>query len=574
MSPGRCKAAPSEKLFEQQPEGQKLASSKARREEFLTKGVAMERLQQSLEALQLHSLSNSAQAVTVLTGLLTVLLFSVRIFVPTRAARWLRKVPGPPSYPVVGNLIEIFSKGYHECHKEWLSMYGSVYKYVMGDTLLVVSDPDVVQQVGIRMFKTFHDRQMPGFLDENQAGKALVFSKGPYWSGVRNAVLPLFHTAKLQHFGRTMHECAELLVTRLEKAAANKEQLNLLEWAGEMTMDVLGSSAFGVTFNSQVGEKTEGLNLTKAVSGNLASMAELRFSTLLAILCPPLRKPAQWLMSLIPGTGDNVGKKRNVYMMRESKKIIQARRKEADVAETRHDFLSMLTQARDKTTGEPLSDASIQAIVYEFLGAGTDTTANTLSFAVYSLTNNPAAEEKMRREIRAFYEKLEKEGVKDTAFRPTYDELAQFPYVEQVVQETLRLYPTGAVLSRQASEDCQVAGIHLPKGVNVLIPVYAMHHNPEVFPDPEEFRPERFDPAEVAGRHPYAYIPFGLGPRMCLGHRFAMEEAKLALIRLYKTLTFSVVNEKILRPDGKLDLQVGIVLKPRNGMWVVPQVQR
>ncbi|GAQ88956.1 cytochrome p450 [Klebsormidium nitens] len=548
----------------------------------------MELLQQYLEASH-HFVS--AQSVTVLIGLLTILLFSVRIFVPTKAARALRKVPGPPSYPIVGNLVELFSKGYHECHKEWLRTYGSMYKYVMGDTLLVVSDPDIVQQVGVRMFKTFHDRPMPGFVDEERAGKALVFSKGQYWTGVRNAVLPLFHTAKLQHFGRTMHECAEQLVARLEKAAANEEQVNLLEWAGAMTMDVLGSSAFGVTFNSQVGEKTDGLTLTKAVSENLNNIAKLRISTLLAILFPPLRKPAQWMMLRIPGSADYVHRQRTAYILRESQKIIEARRKvrerltwrllrlltcpvqEADVAETRHDFLSMLTQARNKTTGEPLSDKAILALVFEFLSAGTDTTANTLSFAVFCLTNNPAAEQKMCREIREFYEKLEKEGVADSEFRPTYDELAQFPYVEQVVQETLRLFPTGAVISRQASQDCHVAGIHLPKGVNVLIPVYAMHHNPEVCPDPDAFRPERFDPAEVAGRHPYAFIPFGLGPRMCIGHRFAMEEAKLALIRLYKRLTFTVINEKILRPDGKLDLQVGIVLKPRNGMWVVPQVQ-
>lgn len=108
----------------------------------------MELLQQHLDALRAHLFSNLAQSLTIFIGLVTFLSF-VRVFVPTRAARALRKVPGPPSYPVVGNLIEVFSRGYHECHKEWMATYGSVYKYVMGDTLVVVSDPDVVQQVSI-----------------------------------------------------------------------------------------------------------------------------------------------------------------------------------------------------------------------------------------------------------------------------------------------------------------------------------------------------------------------------------------------------------------------------------------
>ncbi|GFX11724.1 cytochrome P450 3A21 [Trichonephila clavipes] len=174
-----------------------------------------------------------------------------------------------------------------------------------------------------------------------------------------------------------------------------------------------------------------------------------------------------------------------------------------------------------------LDELVAQCVIF-FL-AGYDTTASTLSFASYLLALNPECQEKLHDEIV--------EAVNNANGVLTYEAVQNMKYLDNVISETLRLLPPAVRLERQAVGDYKLGdtGITIPKGMIVTIPAYAMHRDPNYFPDPEKFDPDRFTPEERVKRDPYVYIPFGAGPRNCVGMRFALMEVKVCLAHVIAT---------------------------------------
>jgi len=183
--------------------------------------------------------------------------------------------------------------------------------------------------------------------------------------------------------------------------------------------------------------------------------------------------------------------------------------------------------------GKYLTEIEILAQAIAFFTAGYETTASTLSFCTYELALNPDIQQKLYEEVTS---SSDFEG-----FIP-YDTLVKLPLLDAVLSETLRKYPPGLSLTREVSVDYQLAntGITLFKGQTVEIPVYAIHHSNEFYPNPNQFKPERFLPQNRNQLIPYTYLPFGAGPRNCIGTRFALIEAKLCLVSVLQKYIFSV----------------------------------
>lgn len=181
-----------------------------------------------------------------------------------------------------------------------------------------------------------------------------------------------------------------------------------------------------------------------------------------------------------------------------------------------------------------LNDHEILSQVTMLLFAGYETSATTLTFLAYNLARNPAVMKHLQQEI-------------DSAFPQKgpiqYESLMQMEYLSSVVDESLRLYPPAARLERTAKETVKIKGITIPKNMTVMVPVYALHRDPELWPDPEEFKPDRFNKENKQSINPYAYLPFGIGPRNCLGMRFAMVMIKLALVKVLQNYSFMVCEE-------------------------------
>ncbi|GBG89340.1 hypothetical protein CBR_g49050 [Chara braunii] len=247
------------------------------------------------------------------------------------------------------------------------------------------------------------------------------------------------------------------------------------------------------------------------------------------------------------------------------------------------DLLSVLTKVKivpesavdTKAEKKPLTSSQIASLVRELLVGGTETTGGTLACAVYIIDKYPQVKDKLRAEIDGWYVKKQRELQGEVELSdeliPDAIEIVQLPYLNQVVHEVLRVFPVLPVLGRQALHDCKLGEWFIPKGTVVEVPLCAMNYLPENFPDPEVFRPERFDPScdEQKYRHPYVFLPFGLGPRMCLGKNLALLEVKTLLFLLYRHVDLRVVKDRVqLDANGNVALDVGATMKIKGGVYV------
>lgn len=225
----------------------------------------------------------------------------------------------------------------------------------------------------------------------------------------------------------------------------------------------------------------------------------------------------------------------------------------------RKDLLQLMLDAKEESGGEKIDNEDIEAQSLVFLFGGYETTSTTLAFACYHLALDGQVQDQLRDEIDRLWPEDEES--------PSYDVLHQMPYLDMVINETLRIHPPGFVLQRDCNEACTIKGVYIPKGLPILIPVYSIHHDPDIWPQPETFDPERFSEAEKAKRHPYAFNPFGYGPRHCVGMRFALLEIKLTLVKVLKKFKLEKTDKMeaplyvnttsvLTCPPGKIVLRV------------------
>ncbi|XP_042340510.1 cytochrome P450 3A19-like [Plectropomus leopardus] len=218
---------------------------------------------------------------------------------------------------------------------------------------------------------------------------------------------------------------------------------------------------------------------------------------------------------------------------------VRAERNESSHKNSRDILQNMINS---QTVGEPkkdkenngLTDHEISSQATIFMFAGYETSSITLTFLAYNLARNPEVMKRLQEEIDATFPN--KGDVQ-------YEALMQMEYLDCVFNECLRLYPPAGRFERVAKETVKINGIKIPKGMPVIIPVYALHHDPELWPEPEEFKPERFSKQNKQNINPYTYLPFGVGPRNCLGMRFAQAMVKLALVEVLQYYSFSVCAE-------------------------------
>ncbi len=215
---------------------------------------------------------------------------------------------------------------------------------------------------------------------------------------------------------------------------------------------------------------------------------------------------------------------------------------------TRSDLLGTLLGERDAGN---LADESVRNEMMTMLLAGHDTTALTLTYAWYLLSKHPDAHEKFHDELDSTFDGT-----------PTVADLAELEYLDKIVMEAMRLYPPAYVVYRQANDADDLAGFHVPGDTVVSAPQWVVHHDERFFPDPWEFRPERWTDEFRRELPQFAYFPFGGGPRKCIGDGFAMREAKLVLATLGKRFAFDLVS------DAPLTLVPLVTLHPENPVEV------
>ncbi|XP_068647629.1 cytochrome P450 711A1 [Aristolochia californica] len=486
----------------------------------------------------------------------------------------VRKVPGPPTTPLLGHLLLLTKYG-PDVFSVLAKRYGPVYRFHMGrQPLIIIADPELCREVGIRKFKDVGNRSIPSPISASPLHqRGLFFTRGSRWSTMRNTFISLYRPSHLSNLIPNMQSFIESATQSLS-TAEDQEDVVFSHFSLKMATDIIGQAAFGVDFGLSKGPLPENsdisTNIKEAeddeVSGfikqHIYSTTSLKMdlsgslSIILGLLLPVLQEPLRQILRLIPGTTDRKIDQTNKNLSCRLDEIVTKRMKEKDRGSK--DFLSAILNARDSEgiSKDIFTSEYISALTYEHLLAGSATTSFTLSSILYLVSGHPEVEKNLVEEIDRF-------GPRHLL--PTAEDLQHnFPYLDQVIKESMRVYTVSPLVARETSRQVQIGGYALPKGTWVWLALGVLAKDPKHFPEPEKFRPERFDPncEEEKQRHPYAHIPFGIGPRACIGQRFALQELKLTLIHLYRNYVF----RHSPKMECPLELDYGIVLNYKYGV--------
>jgi cytochrome P450 len=445
-----------------------------------------------------------------------------------------RVAPGPEGLPWVGNIFDVwkdplrlFTRSVAD-HGDIVAMRFGPFRYWL------LNDPEAIHHVLVDNNKNYtKSRNYQGL--KLVLGEGLVTSEGDFWRRQRRLAQPAFHKEKLAGFARTMAEDTASMLGAW-KARARTQADRPLDVHAEMmklTLKIVARTLFSTT----VGSEAEAIGAALAIA---LRHAEDYAESLLPV--PP------WVPTL-----SNLRFKRAVKTLDELVfRIIDERRKSgADPG----DLLAMLMAATDDEASEGargMTDRQLRDEVMTLVMAGHETTANALTWTFYLLANHPEVEAKLRQEVTAV--------LGDGDRTPTLADLPRLPYAAMVIQESMRLFPPVWAFERQAREADVVAGFDVPPKAIMAVCPYALHRNPAYWEDPERFDPSRFTPERVEARPRYAYLPFGGGPRQCIGNGFAMMEAQIILAMVVRQ------QHLALAPGFELELDPVVTLRPRRGM--------
>ncbi|XP_020583617.1 cytochrome P450 711A1-like [Phalaenopsis equestris] len=457
--------------------------------------------------------------------------------------------------------------------------YGPIFRFHMGrQPLVIVADPELCKEVGIKKFKQIKNRSSPTpTCGSAMHQQGLFLTRDSRWSFIRNTITSLYQPSHLSSLIPTMQSHIDLLLLNISNAEKKEEDIPFSELTLRMAIDIIGETAFGVLFflsheasfkkqhiESRIDEESdEEDEVSSFLKQHMRSINSLKmdlsssFSTSLGLVVPILQIPCRNILQLIPGTADYKVKQTNKKLCQRIDAIIA--KKSSERNQCCKDFLSTVLAARESSIGKKVFTHNyIRALTYEQLLAGTKTTAFTLAMAVYLISKHADVERKLIEEI---------DGFGSAHLIPTAEDLnCRFPYLDQVVKETMRFVTVSPLVAREASQKLEIGGYILPKGTWVWLALGVLAKDPKQFPDPEVFRPERFDPNcdEEKRRNPYANIPFGIGPRACIGQKFALQEIKLALICLYRNYLF----RHSAKMESPLELEYGLVLGFKHGVKI------
>ena len=343
-------------------------------------------------------------------------------------------------------------------------------------------------------------------------GDGIFSSEGDFHRHQRKIMSPPFQPRHIASYAGTMGHYGE----QIQQTWLDNSVIDINQHMTNITMSVIGNALFDADVFTETDELGAAMTVTLAYIAHATS-----------VLFPP---PYSWPLPRNLRTHKAANVLRD-YIQR----FIDERRSNPT---ERNDFLSILLQARDED-GKPMSDEQLMAECLTLFGAGHETTATALSWTWYLLCQHPEMYQKVQEEVDSVLQ----------GRTPTYDDLARLPYCLQVFKEAMRLYPPAYLLSRRALRTVEIDGYRVPKDMVVLYAPYTLHRREEYFPEPEKFDPERFTPEREKRLPRYAFVPFGAGPRICIGMYFAMMEGHLLLATLAQRVNFSLVAGQTIVPD-------------------------
>ncbi|XP_063607463.1 cytochrome P450 9e2-like [Penaeus indicus] len=478
---------------------------------------------------------------------------------------WANKgVPTPPVLPFIGHAHKLLiPQKMCDFEREAYLNYGGSKLcgyYSFHEPMLLVGDPELLRHIYVKDFDHFTDRRILNLPSEKDRVMAnmLTMKTGEEWKKLRAIMSPTFTSGKMKGMFPLVCQKADELVSFCLKEARTKPFVDMKYNFGRFTMDTIASCAFGIECNSLVDEKPE---FAEKVETFFNIKPEIIFRIAFLSVFPKLAKILN--MRFTAPAVD--------FFEEVARETMRARQS----GNKRGDFLDLLLEAEvstgdaegntemqdDNTSSKPkqtLDELTIISQSVLFLVAGYDTTASTLAFASILLAKHPEIQQRLRQEIS---EMVEEHG------DITYQGIMEAKYLDACIMETLRMYPPGLFLERKCVKEYKIpdTDVTIEPGVIVTSPIFNIHRDPKYWPEPEEFRPERFLPENKANITHLTHIPFGIGPRNCIAMRFALMEAKVGLAKMLLATDMKLApgHEEI-----KFDFGFGL-LRPRDGVNLV-----
>jgi len=419
----------------------------------------------------------------------------------------------------------------HELDIENVKEMGKVWgTYNGSDPWVVIADPAMLKQICVQSFEHFPNH---GFVDKEELPKklrTLDMTVDQEWRELRKGLTPTFTSGKIKGMLEPMSGAIDNMVNYLEKKCREHALVDMKPVFQNMAMDVIGLCAFGIDLNCFENPDNDILDSGKKFTAGFRSDGYI-FDTIFLMF-----QSIQGFSKLFEAFPLDQYRK-----MWDISKSIQDERISSGTFTG--NFMDRLNDLRSQVKNGNLPNVSEEQVTGQgiiFFVAGFETTANTLTTLCYHLVKNPDVLETLQEEIDNML--LENEN------RIDHETVSSMPYLEACIKEDLRMCPPVARNDRTCSKDFQYKNINIPRGTQISILIYAVHHDPDNFPDPEVFQPTRFLKENADKIKPGSYLPFGIGPRACVGERFAMVEMKIAIVKLLKSFKLEMADQTKLEP--------------------------
>ncbi|XP_008319716.1 cytochrome P450 3A27-like [Cynoglossus semilaevis] len=438
-------------------------------------------------------------------------------------------IPGPRPRPFIGTL-HYFKKGIYRFHRESQAQYGDMWGlYDARSPVLMVADPKIIETVMVKeCYSSFTNRR-----DHPAAGPladAITLVKDDTWKRIRRTLTPCFTSERLEQLFPSVAPYADRLLKKLE-GVAEDEAVDVKQFVAPFSLDVVTSASFGIEANA-LNDPHDPMNvhLEKIVNFKVWPFLLLKIFPFIGFLFKLLKLDVLPMKSL-DYFYDTIQRLKDQRSTDDSSGV---------------DFLQVMIQSQIPETeikreqdqpSEGLTEHEILSQAFIFIYGGYETTSVTLTNTLYNLATNPAVMNKLQREI---------DGSLPADSPVPYEALLRLQYLDQVICESLRLMPPLPHLERVCKKNLQINGVTIPRGTPVVVPVNVLHHDPRFWTKPGLFRPERFDKDSDEEVNPYAYMPFGLGPRNCIGLSYAVLVVKMVLVRLLQRYNVEPCSETMI----------------------------
>jgi cytochrome P450 len=438
-----------------------------------------------------------------------------------------RLPPGPPVEHWLSGHLPRFRRDRLEFFRGVSREHGDIVRVRLGHRrIYIVTHPELIEEVVVtknaNFIKHFAIRLNPRVL-----GKGLLSSEGDFWLRQRRLVQPAFNRSRIAAYGPPMVAAAERLIASWQPGERRDMMVEMMR----MTLEIAAKTLFGADVSSDTEDVVKAMHF-------LQESFVRKFNSLVPM--------PEWLP-----TPHNFRVRRAVRRLDDILYRFIRERRAQNV--DKGDLLSILLHARDEDDGSRMSDKQVRDEAMTLFLAGHETTALTLAWTWYLLGTHPDAEEKVVAEWREVL----------GGRTPEVADLPKLRFTEKVLHEAMRLYPPGYVIGREALADCTIGGWRVPRGTTVLMPQWAVQRDPRWFDEPDEFRPERWTQEFQKKLPKFAYFPFGGGPRVCIGDKFALMEMGLVLPTIGQRCRFT------LQPGHDVMPMPTFTLRPAPGIPAV-----